>query len=67
MSERETEVETGELGTEVPAEDAFEQHRPATRAEEDEDDELVEAPIEADPADRSEQGRVVEADEDEYR
>ena len=66
MSERETEVETGELGTEVPAEDAFEQRRPATRAEED-DDELVEAPIEANPADRSEQGRVVEADEDEYR
>lgn len=69
MTDRETEVETRELGAEVPVEDAFEQRRPAADAEDspDELEELVEAPIEADPADRSEQARVVETDEDEYR
>lgn len=66
MSERETEASTSELSPEVPPEDALEQQQPATDSEAV-DDEVTDTPVEADPADRAEQARVVELDEDEYR
>lgn len=57
MSEREPEV---------PTEDALEQEQPATDSEVG-DEPVTELPVEADPADRVEQSRVVETGDDEYR
>lgn len=66
MTERETEFDGGELGAEVPAADALEQRTPVSVSDQ-RDDELVESPVEVDPADLAEQARVVETDDDEYR
>jgi len=60
-------LSAAELGAEVPADDAFEQQRPAGDDEDEADEELVEVPDEADPADRAEQARTVVLDDDEYR
>ncbi|MBA2769135.1 MAG: hypothetical protein H0U35_08405 [Sporichthyaceae bacterium] len=65
MAERETDFD-GEVGAEVPDADALEQRRPVSVSDQ-RDDELAEFPVEADPADRAEQARVVETDDDEYR
>ena len=55
-----------ERETEVPTEDALEQELSADVAEEG-DEPVTEVPVEADPADRVEQSRVVETGDDEYR
>jgi hypothetical protein len=65
-----TERESGPTGAEVPVEDALEQRTEVTEPEpgrQSADDDGVIA--ESDPADRAEQGRVVDTgdtDEDEY-
>ncbi len=59
-----------ERGMEAPVDDAIEQHR-SVRADEEEEtqgaDRLVEVPLDVDEADKAEQGRTVELDEDDYR
>ena len=61
MTERESEP----TGAEVPVEDALEQRTEVTEHEPDRgDDDGVLA--ESDPADRAEQGRVVDTGDDEY-
>jgi len=55
---------------EAPVNDAIEQHR-SVRADEEEEtqgaDWLAEIPLDVDEADKAEQGRTVELDEDDYR
>jgi len=71
MTERDPEhvgrLAATELGAEVPPDDAFEQQLPAAGDEDSADEELVEVPDDADPADRAEQARAVVLDDDEYR
>lgn len=69
MTERETDLSTDELGTEVPAADAVEQAQPVRRDESDTDElaELANQPLEADPADHAEQVREVPPDDEDYR
>ena len=66
MTERDTEPTVTVSGAEVPVEDAAEQQRLAADTE-DGDDEVTEVPVDADPADRVEQARVVPLDDDDYR
>lgn len=61
MTERESET----TGAEVPVEDALEQRTEVTESEPDRDvDDGV--TDESDPADRAEQGRVVDTGDDDY-
>ncbi|MGZ4603524.1 MAG: hypothetical protein ACXV0U_07985 [Kineosporiaceae bacterium] len=53
-----------EPGIEAPEADAVEQHTEAFDRQERQDDEL---PVEVDPADRTEQERIVDLGEDDYR
>ncbi len=59
-----------ERGMEAPVDDAIEQHQ-SVRADEDDDNDgrdwFAEIPLDADEADKAEQGRTVELDEDDYR
>jgi hypothetical protein len=66
MTERESEP----TGAEVPVEDALEQRTEVTEQEPGSDsvgdDEVDEVTAESDPADRAEQGRVVDTGDDDY-
>jgi hypothetical protein len=59
-----------EPGMEAPVDDAIEQHRSVRADDEDEtdaEDWTFEVPLDVDEADKAEQGRTVELDEDDYR
>jgi hypothetical protein len=66
MTERDSEP----AGAEVPVEDALEQRTEVTEHEPGSDsvggDEVDEVTAESDPADRAEQGRVVDTGDDDY-
>jgi hypothetical protein len=52
---------------ERPEADSVEQDRDVVPGADQDDDQDIEVPFEADPADAAEQGREVGSDEDEYR
>lgn len=59
-----------EPGMEAPVDDAIEQHQSVRASDEDEteaDNWTFEVPLDVDEADKAEQGRTVELDEDDYR
>jgi hypothetical protein len=60
-----TEHESDPVGVETPEDDAMEQHTPVR--DNDEPEWTIQVPFDADEADATEQVRLVELDEDDYR
>jgi hypothetical protein len=61
-----TESEQGTPDAEVPVEDALEQRAEVVEADDTATEGDIDDPGEADPADRAEQGQVVDLGDDEY-